>query len=149
MTSLIPMNHLDDKDIEFAIISYKYPAVIAQNILSLFGAADLYETVYRKNDKKIKMAKDLLPDDIMHGEIAQALGRRITAIKVYALLSRFGIRLIPKTKAQVCFPLVISREAMMIAETLASIEQADPLAVMADILEQALADCKRGRRAAE
>jgi len=66
----IPMNHLDDKDIEFAIISYKYPAVIAQNILSLFGAADLYETVYRRNDKKIKMAKDLLPNDIMQDTYA-------------------------------------------------------------------------------
>ncbi|MBN1416519.1 MAG: hypothetical protein JW973_15550 [Bacteroidales bacterium] len=61
----IPMNHLDDKDVEFAIISYKYPAVIAQNILNLFGAADLYETVYRKNDKKIKIAQDMFPDDIM------------------------------------------------------------------------------------
>jgi hypothetical protein len=66
----IPMNHLDDKDIEFAIISYKYPAIIAQNILSLFGAADLYETVYRKNDQKIKLAKDLLPNDIMQDTYA-------------------------------------------------------------------------------
>ncbi|MBN2274562.1 MAG: hypothetical protein JXR41_03950 [Bacteroidales bacterium] len=61
----IPVNHLDDKDIEFAIISYKYPAVIAQNILNLFGAADLYETVYRKNEKKIKAAKEFFPNDIM------------------------------------------------------------------------------------
>jgi hypothetical protein len=67
----IPVNQLDDKDIEFAMISYKYPAVIAQNILSLFGAADLYETVYRKNDKKIKMAKDLLPNDIMQDAYAR------------------------------------------------------------------------------
>ena len=72
----------------------------------------------------------------------------MTAVKVYSLLARVGIRLIPKTKAQVCFPIVISREAMTIAETLASIEQADPRSVMADMLEQALADCKRGRRAA-
>jgi hypothetical protein len=82
------------------------------------------------------------------GEIAQALGRGATAVKVYALLSHYGIRLIPKSKAQVCFPIVISREAMAIAETLASIEQADPRAMMADMLEQMLTDCKRGRREA-
>ena len=39
------------------------------------------------------------------GDIALALGRGATAVKVYALLSHYGIRLIPKTKAQVCFPL--------------------------------------------
>ena len=72
----------------------------------------------------------------------------MTAVKVYSLLARVGIRLIPKTKAQVCFPIVISREAMAIAETLASIEQADPRSVMADMVEQMLADCKSGRRAA-
>lgn len=66
----IPVNHLNDKDIEFAIISYKYPAVIAQNILSLFGAADLYKTVYRKNEKKIRLAKDLFPKDIMQDTYA-------------------------------------------------------------------------------
>ena len=82
------------------------------------------------------------------GDIAQVLGRRVTAIKVYSLLARYGIRLIPKTKAQVCFPIVISREAMAIAEALASIEEADPRAVMAEMVEQMLADCKRGRRAA-
>jgi hypothetical protein len=72
----------------------------------------------------------------------------MTAVKVYSLLARVGIRLIPKTKAQVCFPLVISRDAMAIAETLASIEQADPHALLSEMVEQMLADCKRGRRAA-
>lgn len=82
------------------------------------------------------------------GEIALAIGYGMTAVKVYSLLARVGIRLIPKTKAQVCFPLVISREAMAIAETLASIEQADPHALLSEMLEQMLADYKRGRRAA-
>lgn len=96
---------------------------------------------------EIAAASNMAGSGASAGEIAQVLGRRVTAIRVYSLLSRFGIRLIPKTRAQVCFPLVISRDAMAIAETLASIEQVDPHAVMADILEQALADCKRGRRA--
>lgn len=64
----------------------------------------------------------------------------MTAVRVYALLARVGIRLIPRTKAQVCFPIVISREAMAIADALASIEQADPRAVIAAMVEQALAD---------
>jgi len=71
----LAINHLDDKDIEFAIISYKNPAVIAQNILSLFGAADLYETVYRRNDKKIRLAKNLLPYDIMQDTYAGRIDR--------------------------------------------------------------------------
>jgi hypothetical protein len=56
------------------------------------------------------------------GEIAQVLGHRVTAPKVYKLLTRYG--------------------------TLATIEEMDPHAVIADTLEQALADCKRVRRAA-
>jgi len=71
----LAVNHLDDKNIEYAAISYKYPAVMAQNILSLFGAADLYETVYRRNAKKIKSAKDLFPDDIMQDPYGGSIQR--------------------------------------------------------------------------
>lgn len=71
----LAVNHLDDKDVEFAINSYKYPAVIAQNILSLFGASDLYETVYRRSDKKIKIARDLLPFDVMQDTYAGMIDR--------------------------------------------------------------------------
>lgn len=61
----LTVNHLDTKDVEFSIVSYKYPSIIAQNILTLFGAADLYQTLYRKNDKKIKLASEYFPNDIM------------------------------------------------------------------------------------
>ncbi len=58
-------------NIEFSIISYKYPSVIAHNILSLFGAADLYKTQYRRNEKKILAAMDHFPDDIMQDVYAK------------------------------------------------------------------------------
>ena len=71
----IPVNHLNDQDIEYAIISYKYPAVIAQNILSLFGAVDFYKTIYRKNEKKIKIASEYFPNDIMQDTYAGKIDR--------------------------------------------------------------------------
>ncbi len=61
----LTVNHLNSKDIEFSIVSYKYPSIIAQNILTLFGASDLYKTLYRRNDKKIKLASEYFPKDIM------------------------------------------------------------------------------------
>jgi hypothetical protein len=60
-------------DIEFAITSYKYPSVIAQNILNLFGAADLSKTLYRKNEKKIKLAAEYFPYDIMQDVYAKSV----------------------------------------------------------------------------
>jgi hypothetical protein len=69
----IPVNHLGTEDIEFAIVSYKYPAVIAQNILNLFGAADLARSLYRRNEKKIKLAHEFFPNDIMQDVYARKL----------------------------------------------------------------------------
>lgn len=67
----ICINHLDTEDVEFAIVSYKYPSVIAQNILTLFGAADLSESIYRKNEKNIRFAKEEFPNDIMQDVYAK------------------------------------------------------------------------------
>lgn len=61
----VALNTTSHDDVEFAIVSYKYPAVIAHNILHLFGAADLYKTEFRRNDNKIALAKDFFPNDIM------------------------------------------------------------------------------------
>jgi hypothetical protein len=69
----LPMNHLDTKEVEFAIVSYKYPAIIAQNILNLFGASDLSKTIYRRNEKKIKLAGEFFPNDIMQDVYAKSL----------------------------------------------------------------------------
>ncbi len=61
----IPVNNLHTRNIEYAIVSYKYPSEIAHNILHLFGAADLYETIYRQNSKSIDYAKIEFPNEIM------------------------------------------------------------------------------------
>jgi len=61
----VALNTMNNEDVEFAIVSYKYPAVIAHNILHLFGAADLYRSEFRRNEKKIEMAGAFFPDDIM------------------------------------------------------------------------------------
>lgn len=69
----IPVNHMDTEDIEFAIVSYKYPAIIAQNILNLFGAADFSKSIYRRNEKKIKLAQEFFPDDIMQDVYSRSI----------------------------------------------------------------------------
>ena len=37
----------------------------------MFGAADLYKTLYRRNDKKIRLAQEFFPNDIMQDVYAQ------------------------------------------------------------------------------
>ncbi len=59
------VNTLINEDVEFAIVSYKYPAEIAQNFMRLYGAADLYPTPLRKSEKKIKLAGELFSNEIM------------------------------------------------------------------------------------
>jgi hypothetical protein len=61
----LPINTMNTNDIEFAIVSYKYAAEIAHNVLHLYGAADLHKTLYRRNEKKIKQLSILLPNEIM------------------------------------------------------------------------------------
>ncbi|MFO7658779.1 MAG: hypothetical protein R6W78_17090 [Bacteroidales bacterium] len=61
----VAINTMSHNDVEFAIASYKYPAVIARCILQLFGAAELYKSPFRRNEKKIAMSKDFFPADIM------------------------------------------------------------------------------------
>lgn len=69
----LQVNTFDTEDVEFAIVSYKYPSVISHCILNLFGAADLYETPYRKNEKNIKHAEQEFPNDIMLEPYAKKL----------------------------------------------------------------------------
>ena len=61
----LSINQLNSNDIEFSIVSYKYPSVIAQNVLRLFGAASLSKSIYRNIEKKIKLAQQYFPSDIM------------------------------------------------------------------------------------
>ncbi len=65
------VNTLTNDDVEFAIVSYKYPAEIAHNFLLLYGASDLYKTPMRKSSKKIKMANEFFSNEIMQDPYAK------------------------------------------------------------------------------
>jgi hypothetical protein len=74
----LTVNHMNTNDLEFAIVSYKYPSIIAQNILNLFGAASLNRSIYRRNDKKIKLANEYFPNDIMQ----EVYGKSLNSLKI-------------------------------------------------------------------
>jgi hypothetical protein len=61
----VQMNTMNTEDVEFAIVSYKYPSEIAHNLLHLYGAADMYRTIFRDNTKKIRFLESEFPDEIM------------------------------------------------------------------------------------
>jgi hypothetical protein len=71
----VPMNIFDTEDVEFAIVSYKYAAELAHNFLHLYGAADLHESVYRRQEKKISMLADMYPNDIMQDPYGKAINK--------------------------------------------------------------------------
>lgn len=58
----------NDHNVEFSIVSFKYPSVIAHEFLHLFGAWDLYITPFDKDKnvrKRKKIAMELFPNEIM------------------------------------------------------------------------------------
>ena len=61
----IQINKFNTEDVEFAVVSYKYPSEIAHNFLHLYGAADMYETPFRRNEKKIKQLQKFFPNEVM------------------------------------------------------------------------------------
>lgn len=69
----LQVNTMNTDDIEFAIVSYKYPGEIAHNFLHLYGAADMHKTLYRRNEKKIKQLAGLFPNDVMHDAYSKSI----------------------------------------------------------------------------
>ncbi len=72
----IPVNTLSTEDVEYAIVSYKYPSEIAHNFLHLYGASDMYGTLLRKNERNIQTLAGLYPNEIMqepHGKDINSL----------------------------------------------------------------------------
>ena len=69
----LAINTLHNDDVEFSVVSYKYPSEIAHSFLHLYGAADLGETPFRRNKRKIKQASLAFPDDIMTDVYARPL----------------------------------------------------------------------------
>ena len=61
----VQLNTTNTDDVEFAIVSYKYPSELAHNFLHLYGAADIYQTIYRRNENKIRTMERLFPNEIM------------------------------------------------------------------------------------
>lgn len=77
-----------DADIEFAIVSFKNPAVIAHEFLHLFGAWDLYITPFdskRKAIKKKKQAMELFPNEIMAFQYRNIESLEISQFTRYAI----------------------------------------------------------------
>ena len=69
----IPINIFSTDNIEYAIVSYKYPSEISHNFLHLFGAADLHKTHYRRSEKRIRFAEQEFPNEIMHDPYAKKI----------------------------------------------------------------------------
>lgn len=69
----VQINTFNTDDVEFAVVSYKYPSEIAHNFLHLYGAADLYETPFRRNDKKIQQLQSMFPNEIMMDPYARKI----------------------------------------------------------------------------
>jgi len=61
----LAVNTLNNDDVEFSVVSYKYPSEIAHSFLHLYGAADLHETCFRRSSRNLKLAASEFPDDIM------------------------------------------------------------------------------------
>jgi hypothetical protein len=70
----LAVNTLHNDDVEFAVVSYKYPSEIAHSFLHLYGAVDLYQTHFRKIKRNIRLASGDFPDDIMSEVYARSLG---------------------------------------------------------------------------
>ena len=69
----LAINTLHNDDVEFAVVSYKYPSEIAHSFLHLYGAADLAESPFRRSQRKIRMASQTFPDDIMSDVYAKPI----------------------------------------------------------------------------
>ncbi len=69
----ISINTLNSDDVEFSIVSYKYPSEIAHNFLQLYGAVDLHESPFRRSRRNIRVGEEYFPDDIMSEVYARPL----------------------------------------------------------------------------
>lgn len=67
----LPVNTMSTNDVEFAIVSYKYPSEIAHNVLHLYGAADIYPSLLRRNQNKAKELEAMFPNEIMRDPYAK------------------------------------------------------------------------------
>ncbi len=71
----IQINTFNTEDVEFAVVSYKYPSEIAHNFLHLYGAADMYQTPFRRNEKRIKQLQEFFPNEVMMDPYAKNISQ--------------------------------------------------------------------------
>ena len=71
----IPVNTYRTDDVEFVIVSYKYPSEIAHNFLHLFGASDMYRTLLRRNERNIRTLSGRYPDEVMQEPYGKDLNK--------------------------------------------------------------------------
>jgi len=69
----IALNTMETADVEFSIVSYKYPAEISKYFLKLFGGVDLNKSHERRSNRKVKIAREFFPNDIMQDVNAKNL----------------------------------------------------------------------------
>lgn len=74
----VPVNTFNTDDVEYAIVSYKYPSEIVHNFLLLYGAADMYESLLRTNLRNIAVLADLYPDDVMQ----EPYGKNLNSLEI-------------------------------------------------------------------
>ncbi|MEY4604546.1 MAG: hypothetical protein RIT43_1838 [Bacteroidota bacterium] len=76
-----------DKNVEFAVVSYKNPSVIAHEFLHLFGAEDMYVTPF---DKKIERKyheklSAMFPDEVMTNSLRNLDSMQISDFTRYLI----------------------------------------------------------------
>ncbi len=74
----MPVNTFSTEDIEFVIVSYKYPSEIAHNFLHLYGAADMYKSLLRRNERNIRTLARLYPGEVMQ----EAYGKNLKDLTI-------------------------------------------------------------------
>lgn len=69
----VALNTYNTENVEYCIVSYKYPSEIAHNFLHLYGAADLYATAFSRSRSRIKLANQLFENEIMQDPYAKEI----------------------------------------------------------------------------
>lgn len=62
----ISINTMTDEDVEFAVVSYKNPLEISKSILSLFGAIELNNNIFKRSKNQLEHAGKYFKNDIMY-----------------------------------------------------------------------------------
>lgn len=83
---LFTLNTLNNEDIEYSVLSFNQPSIIAEQILELFGAAIMQYDVKRKKQKEIDiLIEDHFPNEIMVNPFTSLQNSEIGAVTAYLI----------------------------------------------------------------